>query len=123
MPPIKKQRIAPKVSVVDFAATDERAEIVNQFAPDCVGTGSEFSAYFDDPDVPAEYYERRGYTAVMSPKGEQVTHKGDRLWKRPRAVVQKEMDASSNRAMELAAAARTPGDEAYAGGQLQEIID
>jgi len=121
--PAKKQRVAPNVAVVDYAAGDERAEIINQFAVDCVGPNSAFSAYFDDPEIPAEYYERRGYQAVVSPKGEQVTHKGDRLWKRSRDVFQKDMDTTSKRAMELARAAKTPGDEAYAGGQLQEIAD
>lgn len=123
MPVVKKQRVAPKVAVVDYGSFDERNEILNQFASDCVGPNSAFSAFFDDPDIPAEYYERRGYEAVMSPKGEQITHKGDRLWKRPREAYLKEVNANSNRAMELASAAKSPGEESYASGQLQEIAD
>jgi len=123
MPPVKKQRIAPKVNVDAQYIVDERAEIVSQFAPECDGASSAFSAFFGDPEIPVEYYERRGYTPVTSPKGEQVTHKGDPLFKRPRESFQKEMDVISGRAMRLAESAKTAGDHAYAEGQLQEIAD
>lgn len=124
MPPGRKPKIAPKrITVTDFSATDERRELVSQFAPECVGPNAVFSAFFDDPAIPAEYYARRGYEAVTTPKGEQVNHKGDRLWKRPRDVVAREKAASAQRGLGLASAAKTAGDEAYADGKLQEIKD
>ena len=124
MPPGRKPKIAPKgITVTDFAATDERREYVAQYAPECVGPNAEFSAFFDDPAIPAEHYARRGYEAVLNSKGEQVNHKGDRLWKRPRSIVAREKAASAQRGLDLASAAKTAGDEAYADGKLQEIKD
>lgn len=121
--PPKSPKIAPNVAVVDHSTTDERLMLVNQFAPDCVGNNSEFSAYFDDPSIPAEYYERRGYVPVTTQGGAQVNHKGDRLWKRPRSVVQAEHDDAAERGMDLAASANEPGNEKYADGRLVELDD
>lgn len=124
MPPGRKPKIAPQnISVTSTPATDERRELIAMYAPECAGPNAEFSSFYDDPTVPADYYKRRGYIPVTAPGGEQVTHKGDRLWKRPRQNFAKEKAESAQRGIDLAQSAKTAGDEGYAEGRLQEIPD
>ncbi len=80
---------------------DERKELIGVYAKDClnqtqngkdVRDSSKFMAFWGDPDEKPATYRRQGYEPVMDPETkEQVTHRGDPLWKRPRAMTVKHM--------------------------------
>lgn len=83
-PDTGKRKPAPKAQVTRIW-TDEREGLINDYAPECVGRESEFTAYWADPTEPPQRRKRMGYEPVIDPDtNEQVTHNGDPLWKTPR---------------------------------------
>lgn len=76
-----KRKPAPAASV-SRVWTNERSELLETYAPECLGEDSEYTAYWGDAAEPPARRKRMGYEPVPDPEtNEQVTHNGDPLWK------------------------------------------
>lgn len=91
----KPARKPAPAGVVAFRPyTDERTELIHQYAPECEdkldGYGrekaeSKWVAYFGDEKEPVSRRKSMGFEPVIDPETkQQVTHNGDPLWRIPR---------------------------------------
>jgi len=99
--PLTKQRKpVPKGIDMSTMLVDERKELVELFAPECLNRkddagnvirdSSEFTPFFDDPDIDPAIYRRQGYIPIIDKETDkQVVHRGDRLWELPRELFAK----------------------------------
>lgn len=126
----RPRKIAPNVTVRVVDIPDERAEIVQTFAPECVAkmeNGKEIApdwhAFFGDPNIPIEHYVRKGYTPIKMQDGSLVTHKGDPLMKIEQAKHIADLKRSGAISRALAEQAQSGEGEKYEGGlgTLQEM--
>jgi len=76
--------------------TDERKELIKRYAPECVDPlyspssrkkrlFAEWHAFWGDPEK-AMIHAHRGYEPVPNEHGQQVSHKGDLLFRIPRSM-------------------------------------
>ena len=107
--------------------TDERKELIAVYAKDClnrqkngreVPDSSAATAFWGDPDIPSAQYRRLGYEPVVDPETkEQVTHRGDPLFRRARELTKKALDlpARHSAAMVEDAALAKEGEQTKEG--------
>jgi len=98
-PVTRMRKPVPEEIDPNYVYKDEREEIIEMFAPDCIDkrdergariqNSSEFTAFFGDPKGDMSLYRRQGYIPIVQ-NGEQVTHRGDPLFKRARELFTKE---------------------------------
>jgi hypothetical protein len=120
--PVTKQRKPiPEEIDPDFIYVDERVEIIEMYAPECLDRkidgivqrdSSEFTSFWGDPTVDVGIYKRQGYIPVVDPNTkEQVNHKGDPLFKRARELFEKHRRRSEGISRKAAEAALEAEDE------------
>ena len=92
---------APKATVVRGVWQSERDEAITEFAPDCIGKDSEFTAYWGDATEDPRRRKRLGYEPVTDETGDQVIVNTSPLWKTSRENSTARIDAPAQMSKEI----------------------